>query len=123
MGDEPLAEARLFVQDTDHLGFSDPHHFAFGHGSGRRQAKWLSDQASLPDELAHAQDGGDRFVTLPGRDHELDPARLNVEYRVRCSAALSCKKMMSSLRCWKRSGRGGKFGLRIAHKIWRTAGT
>jgi hypothetical protein len=83
MSDEPLAEARLVVQDTDHLGFSDPHDFAFDHGSGRRQAERLPDQAALPEELARAQDGGYRFLALREGDHDLDLARLDVEDGIR----------------------------------------
>ena len=43
----------------------------------------LADQASLPEELTRVQDGGDRFLALRGRDHDLDFALLDVEYGVR----------------------------------------
>jgi hypothetical protein len=56
---------------------------SFDHGPGRCQAERLSDQASLPEELARAQDRGYRIFALSGRDHELDAARPEVENGVR----------------------------------------
>jgi hypothetical protein len=45
MGDEQFAKARLCLQDANHLGFSDPHHFAVYHAE-----EGLTDQLFNPTE-------------------------------------------------------------------------
>ena len=56
---------------------------AFSHRPGRRQAQRLADQAAFAEELALREDRDHGFLALLRLDHDLDPAFLDVEDRVR----------------------------------------
>src|SRR5882757_4112769 len=79
VGHEQLAKRRLGMQNTDHLGLADPHHFALDHSACCGQAQRLADQAAFAEEVARPEDRDHRFLALLGRDNDLDLALLDVE--------------------------------------------
>jgi hypothetical protein len=82
MSREPLSKRGLAMKDADHLGFLDAHHRRVGHGSGRRQAQRLRDQAPFAEKVPRSKQCDDRFPALL-RDHEdFDLAPRDVEDRI-----------------------------------------
>jgi hypothetical protein len=83
MSREQLAKRGLVMEDSNHFGLAHPHDLAIDHCPGRRQPQRLANQAAFAEELIRTEDGDDGFLALLGLDHELDPAFMDVEDRVR----------------------------------------
>ena len=79
MGEKPIRERVLLVEQADHLLLLDDEDGARARRDGRRHPKRLSRQGPLTEEVARSQHRHDRFLAGVGNDAELHTARLDVK--------------------------------------------